>query len=75
MCTGRVLGAAATNEMGFRNTKTHLAYHVTGISQAAKVDLQKTDRVIVTVKQIRRITQEEGCVWAGQRADRHQERQ
>lgn len=32
---GRVLGAAATNEMGFRNTKTHLAYHVTGISKVA----------------------------------------
>ena len=55
--------------------KPYLAYHVTGISQAAEADLQKTDRVIITAKQIRRITREEGCVWADQRADRHQERQ
>ena len=59
----------------FVTRKTYLAYHVTGISQAAEVDLQKTDRVIITAKQIRRITREEGCVWADQRADRHQEQQ
>ena len=74
VCTDRVLGAAATNEMGFITRKPYLAYHVTGISQAAEVDLQKTDRVIITAKQIRRITREEGCVWAEQRADSHQER-
>ena len=41
----------------------------------AEVDIRKTDRVTITAKQIRRITREEGCVWADQRADRHQERQ
>ena len=42
--------------MVFVTRKPYLAYHVTGISQAAEVDLQKTDRVIITAKQIRRIT-------------------
>ena len=74
-----MLGAAATNEMGFehenRISPTMLPYYVTGISKAAEVDIRKTDRVTITAKQIRRITREEGCVWADQRADRHQERQ
>ena len=48
-----------------------LPYYVTGISKAAEVDIRKTDRVTITAKQIRRITREEGCVWADQRADRH----
>ena len=52
-----------------------LPYYVTGISKAAEVDIRKTDRVTITAKRIRRITREEGCVWADQRADRHQERQ
>ena len=47
-----------------------LPYYVTGISKAAEVDIRKTDRVTITAKQIRRITREEGCVWADQRADR-----
>ena len=41
-----------------------LPYYVTGISKAAEVDIRKTDRVTITAKQIRRITREEGCVWA-----------
>lgn len=59
----------------FVTRKPYLTYHVTGISKAAEMNLQRTDRVTITAKQIRRITQEEGCVWADQRADRHQERQ
>ena len=58
VCTSKVLGEATINEMVFRNTKPYLTYHVTGISQAAEVDLQKTDRVIITAKQLRRIIRE-----------------
>lgn len=32
------------------------------------MDIRKTDRVTITAKQIRRITREEGCVWADQRS-------
>lgn len=48
----------------FVTRKPYLTYHVTGISQAAEVDLQKTDRVIIIAKQLRRIIREQGCVWA-----------
>ena len=52
-----------------------LPYYVTEISKAEESDITRKEKVTITVKQIRRITREEGCVWADQRADRHQEQQ
>ena len=54
---------------------TMLPYYVTEISKAEGSDITRKEKVTITVKQIRRITREEGCVWADQRADRHQEQQ
>ena len=46
-----------------------LPYYVTEISKAEGSDITRKEKVTITVKQIRRITREEGCVWADQRAD------
>ena len=74
VCTGRVLGAAPLTRWVFVTRKPYFTYYVTEISKAVKIDLQRTEKVAITAKQIRRITREEECVWADQRADRHQER-